>query len=694
MTEVYLGKGSKRRLLHLGRLLGEGAAGKIHSIAEMPGSAAKIYHSEAECRRYEAKVDRMLANPPELAAAVHEGKRYPQIAWPEAKLYDKAGRFIGFVMPEIDFRRSTSLVNLLQKSSRRVEKLSDYYGYRVLVARNLASVFAELHRAGHHMIDMKPANLRFYPSVSWMAVVDTDGFSIGGDGRIPAEQVSDEYIAPESWKTAPAELGEEQDLFALAVIIFQLLDNGVHPFAGKPSEGAGAQPADLQTRILKGLYAYGASPPDDVVPSAASIHKSFRRATRTLFDRAFLGGAKRPAAAEWRDHLDALIAQLVPCTSKPNEHAHFGLGCGFCAHDARVTASAHKPRRRRADAMAATRPAVAVVRGGRGTVPIRQLPVLTAPLRRPARPRGIGVLGSIMAVFAVLVGTMLIVPQDWWAMARGNSAIVGGYAGAANDGAAGFELSDDPRYPVESFDRGREYVVLPGDGTLTADLREGPGEAYPLLNRLSLHENVIGRASTRAPDGEVWIWIVRESDGAPGFVQEAALVPQETGFVTDRSDYGSLCGTPGSGTKASLDCAVGRASGLGRQVAQQYRSAIASSRGYERISLTENRRNWGSDLRQCASAFDPEPCRMRANRRQAEQLNKRARSDAELADGAPADTMIWTRKEEGDEPLSDGAMLSRVADCPKCDDNQPLSLTSQRAALARDSYSEPPALAP
>ena len=132
--------------------------------------------------------------------------------------------------PEIDFARSTSLVNLLQKNSRRVEKLSEYYGYRVLVARNLASVFTELHRAGHHMIDMKPANLRFYPTVSWMAVVDTDGFSIAGaDRRIAAEQVSDEYIAPEAWKRPPSDLGLDQDLFALAVIIFQLLDNGVHP---------------------------------------------------------------------------------------------------------------------------------------------------------------------------------------------------------------------------------------------------------------------------------------------------------------------------------------------------------------------------------------------------------------------------------------------------------------------------------
>ncbi len=87
--------------------------------------------------RHELKppVRRALANAPDtghnrwhpdLPPALHGGKRYPQIAWPQAKLYDRTGRFIGFLMPEINFARSTSLVNLLQKNSRRVEKLAHF----------------------------------------------------------------------------------------------------------------------------------------------------------------------------------------------------------------------------------------------------------------------------------------------------------------------------------------------------------------------------------------------------------------------------------------------------------------------------------------------------------------------------------------------------------------------------------------
>lgn len=344
MTQFFLRRGRGSKSVRLGRLLGEGAAGKVHAIDDLPGTAAKLYHPGRATAEHEAKIDMMLANPPALPPLRQDGLDYPQIAWPQSKLYAADGSFAGFLMPEIDFARSTSLVNLLQKSSRRAEQLSDYYGYRVLVARNLASVIAALHEAGHHMIDMKPANLRFYPATSWMAVVDTDGFAIAGrTGRSPAAQVSDEYIAPENWNRRPEELGVEQDRFALSVIVFQLMNNGLHPYAG-----AGNGVADIQGRIQANAYSYGLDGRDDVAPSAASLHRMFKRSTREMFDRAFGARDPRPTAEDWREHLDTLLGQLVPCRTKPTEHVHFGAGCGFCAHEARiegVVAGARRARR-------------------------------------------------------------------------------------------------------------------------------------------------------------------------------------------------------------------------------------------------------------------------------------------------------------------------------------------------------------
>lgn len=582
MTQVYLGRGAERRELALGKLLGEGAAGKVYALPAMPGVAAKLYHGGSEARRHEAKIDAMIANPPDLPPAVHERGCYPQIAWPQAKLFDGAGRFVGFLMPEIDFGRSTSLVNLLQKNSRRIEKLSDYYGYRVLVARNLASVFAELHRAGHHMIDMKPANLRFYPAVSWMAVVDTDGFSIAGrNGRIAADQLSDEYIAPESWKRPIGELGVRQDEFALAVIIFQLLNNGVHPFAGGAA-GDPTQPSDLQARILERLYPYAMQPRASVTPSAASIHRMFRRGTRVMFDCAFLPGDRRPTAEEWRDHLDSLLGHLTACSAKPDEHVHFGAGCGFCAHEARIAAAKAAPR------------------------PIRQKPRTPQPLPQPAprpqlRPslparsyappprRAVG-QGWGVLVAAALIGTAAYVSRPLWDQLIPSSTAYAADVGTDLPG----EAADIETQPVE-------YSIVPPAGSPAVPLRGGPGASYAVLDQLNPRDSVVGWRTTRDSQGRSWIAVTRGSDGESGYVPQSVL--RRAPALPGRAPVpcrGAACGA------GSTDPAA-------RALETRYLDLLAKAEGYDRGYLIEGQRMWQEQRQRCAANPDPGGCRSAAD---------------------------------------------------------------------------------
>ncbi len=598
MSMVYLGRGQDARPLRLGKLLGEGAAGKVYAIEGAPGSAAKLYHGEAEAKRHEAKIDAMIANPPDLPPATHQRISYPQISWPQAKLYDRSGRFVGFMMPEIDFARSTSLVNLLQKSSRRIEKLSDYYGYRVLVARNLASVFAELHRAGHHMIDMKPANLRFYPQVCWMAVVDTDGFAIQGkNGRIPADVMSDEYIAPESWKRPPQELGEQQDLFALAVIIFQLLNNGVHPFAG--SAGGSAQATDLQARILEGLYPYALQPRADLAPSAASIHRMFRRGTRVMFDCAFAGGGRRPSAEEWRDHIDGLMDQLTPCGAKPGEHVHFGAGCGFCGHEARVAAARARPA---VAARQIPRKPAAMRRPMGPAHPGPRRPVRAAappPVRmRPRRKRGNGLGGLLAAVALFALGG---VTQPYWR----DLLAGGGIALAADRAEIPPLVVDAPTAQIAAFDVPRDYLVLPAEGALTVPLREGPGEGFGQVAVLNLHDAVTGSGTSRA--GAEWVWVTRTSDGQAGYVQQGALL--------QRAAPGVAPPRPVAAMADASDAAAGK-----RPIDAHYRRLLGKATGYDRTFLIDGQKLWEAQRERCAEGPDPAGCRRQLDARRAADL--------------------------------------------------------------------------
>lgn len=586
MNEAYLGRGESRRMLRLGKLLGEGASGKVYAAGQ--GMAAKLYHDPEEARRYEAKIEAMLARPPELPPGTRSGLTYPQIAWPVAKLHDRAGNFIGFLMPEIDFGRSTSLVNLLQKNSRKLEGISDYYGYRVLVARNLASVFAELHRAGHHMIDMKPANLRFYPAVSWMAVVDADGFSIAGvNGRLGALQLSDEYIAPESWKRKPAELGLEQDLFALAAIIFQLLNNGVHPFAGTVT---GSAATDLQARIVEGLYPYAIAPRAGLRPSTASIHRMFRRGTREMFDAAFLT-ARRPSAGEWRDHLDTLVAQLTPCAAHPDEHVHFGVGCGFCGHQARIDAVRITPRR-----------AVRV----RSAPPPRYVPPVqyavprsfAMPLPRKRRSSvGFVVRSSLLA--AAVAG--LVVASDWlWRENLVRQASAATLAAPA----PGFT---EPLVPMAET---RDYLTLPAGEAAQIDMRAGPGEQYAVLGTIGSADILTGIGTAVANNGQQWRQVTR-NDGTSGFVPADMLIAKEDVIAPLECPAGKTCD---DGTIPVSDYMIG----------MRYRELFGRGDAGRRSILEQGQRAWEAERAACNAMARPAPCRIAVNARRLGSLDNLA----------------------------------------------------------------------
>ncbi|MEA2880575.1 MAG: hypothetical protein QOF14_5771 [Hyphomicrobiales bacterium] len=330
-----------RREIELGTVIAQGAVGTIHPVLGEPGIVAKIYKDRATLPEYREKIFAMLGTAPRLPAFQFRGRTYVQIAWPNAAVVDERSAFLGFLMPTVDFQASTELENILQRSARRRKQLPEFYGARVLLAANLAALMAELHILGHYMIDMKPMNMRFYPGAWYMAILDTDGFNINGLRRLPAQQFSDEYIAPEARGLSPEQLGQEQDLFALAVIIFRLLNNGIHPYQGID---LGNYPSTLQERIFAGLYAYSFTGHKGVGPAPSSLHEYFEDETRALFDRSFQQTGPRPKASEWRNHLNSLITNrtLVMCARDPKDHAHFSNGCGLCALENRLVAAGQR----------------------------------------------------------------------------------------------------------------------------------------------------------------------------------------------------------------------------------------------------------------------------------------------------------------------------------------------------------------
>lgn len=323
----------------LGNLVNKGgAAGKIYEVLNHPYFVAKIFHSLAKSNTNREKLQAMLHNRPAFAPAqkngkefvMSDGEKYIQIAWPEALLENESGFCVGYLMPRIDLSLAASLDHFMQRATRQKLNLPENYDYRIRIACNLSSMVAALHEKGHYIVDLKPSNVYVYKESMLISILDCDGFSIQGEkNRYPAEFVSEEYICPEGMKQDCDEMGEEQDKFALAVIIFKLLNNGIHPYSGMPRK-QNQQPLTIQERIEQNHYAYGAWADLYQSPHPYSIHDFFTKETLELFDRAFVKGLKRPSAQEWEQHLRKLISNLKQC--KKNHHHYYftSKGCGLC----------------------------------------------------------------------------------------------------------------------------------------------------------------------------------------------------------------------------------------------------------------------------------------------------------------------------------------------------------------------------
>ncbi len=308
-----------------------GASGKIFLVDGREDKVVKIFHDVKKSATNRKKLQAMLLNKPNFDAVEIGENKFVQIAWPEALLDDEKGFCVGYMMPLINMEKAVSLDHLMQKATRKKLGLSEKYAYRVYAAYNVASMITALHKCGHFVIDLKPSNLSVYKENMLVAMVDCDGFSIKGENiRYPAEFVSEEYIYPEGMKLSCEDMGEEQDKFALAVIIFRLLNNGIHPFSGTPKKN-NSEMLTIQTRIERHHYAYGLWPDKYQYPHPYSIHEYFHQETLALFERAFVKGGERPSAYEWQEHLWKMMHNLKQCKNDKN-HAFFtSKGCGLCS---------------------------------------------------------------------------------------------------------------------------------------------------------------------------------------------------------------------------------------------------------------------------------------------------------------------------------------------------------------------------
>jgi len=325
------GQTEKVRLIATGK---SGGAGEIFEIEKNPRYVAKIYHAAtkpAQLEHYAKKIRWMVVNKPTLPEIPAEHATIVQLAWPVAQVL-RGNQFAGFLMEKIDFSQTLELDYLLTRRQAEQEGFAVDFGKLMTVAYNLASLINSLHSKKIAVVDLKPMNLKVYKSQLYVSILDCDGFCIyDASFSSDAPQVTPEYLAPEFHGVAVAH-PETQDWFALATIIFRLLNYGIHPFVGI-SDSRLKYPTELAGRIQQALYPYGKIAHQGVRAAPASVHEAFPENLRTLFDRAFgWGPGGRPSAYEWAEALGRYAqrnsGQMTPCNEG---HLQFlGKPCPTC----------------------------------------------------------------------------------------------------------------------------------------------------------------------------------------------------------------------------------------------------------------------------------------------------------------------------------------------------------------------------
>ena len=335
---VYKGKGGKQYDLET-QPLAAGGEGEIYNIKGQPDLVAKVYKSGKANLEKERKLIKMVNEPPDKSALA-------QIAWPRDVLYSM-GQFVGFVMQKMKINEDLNVIYEFGSAAKYPDML---WENRIIIAQNLCAVLDCVHSAGHACGDFNPKNISVNPMTGHIMFLDTDSYHIQDDMDTYRCDVGiPEYLPAEvqakmrgSMTLATAKLptfSQDTDNFALAIHIFQLLMNGVHPFACTiiPSQASVVAPMPSDN-IIKGEFPFMQNVPGRKIPVFAPKISVLPKKIQDLFKRAFVVGhsnpSTRPSPMEWNTELGKLRNELKNCAKKPYHQYYRTLqSCPWCNVD-------------------------------------------------------------------------------------------------------------------------------------------------------------------------------------------------------------------------------------------------------------------------------------------------------------------------------------------------------------------------
>jgi len=297
--------------------VGSGGEGKVY-VAKKPQSKEKIaIKIFSEKKLSDSGLFRKISAMVEMGNRNNKALiKHSRIAWPQLSIFDKNERFVGYAMKRAQGMPLTKLAHPKvyenHFSDMNREKVS-----QMLICLWKSVKF--LHERDIYIGDINLNNVMCSPSYKtcW---IDVDSFQIGNPDNpasfYPCPVGRPELTPPEHQGTenyAEIRRTRESDLFSLAILSFQCLMLGRHPF----EHIGGGSPVD---NLRKGRVPYlsGGSVPgsEGAVPPGPwyNTWDWYIYDVKNLFQRALRDGLHdarlRPSADEWIKALNAYIYRL------------------------------------------------------------------------------------------------------------------------------------------------------------------------------------------------------------------------------------------------------------------------------------------------------------------------------------------------------------------------------------------------
>lgn len=314
-------------VIRLGKKIGSGGEGDVYELLMSPKTTvAKIYKKPLD----EKKQEKLRL----MARGCNEDLKGIS-AWPTDVLSTRpGGPVVGFLMPKI---ADAEPIHKVYGPTHRKETFP-HADWRFLVraAKNLAAAFYVIHQYGYVIGDVNEGNI-LVNERACVRLIDCDSFQVRSRDQLYCCEVGvAQFTPPEIQKSGHFRLERtgNHDNFGLAILIFQLLFLGRHPYAGvysgKEDMPIGKAIAEFRFAYSKHAHTKAIAPPPNSVGLAIVPGE-----LADLFERAFAergtSPVGRPRAGDWWDILDPLENKLRRCSADSVHHYYAGLSsCPWC----------------------------------------------------------------------------------------------------------------------------------------------------------------------------------------------------------------------------------------------------------------------------------------------------------------------------------------------------------------------------